>query len=253
MIYSKEQIKRVCTVIREDPTNPIPISMEQEQLLAAMRHWVKMRVCTDRDISPDLFAHEVAIAEAIKMVNIAEEIISERESDVKMPEKFKATSKWIIFSEAVDTYLNRLRDQGQIPLNYVIRTIDIPVPGTQYATEQEMLIATAPLVGDQYDLDNERVYGIIKQLTLEGPAWAYITSNIDHTKNGHGAWLALRAHYEGESFLNKQKEETYKIIEGVHYKGECSTFIFEHFSGILTKGYNDLQRYGEPIIEAKKV
>jgi hypothetical protein len=49
MIYSKDQIKRVCTVIREDPVNPIPISMEQEQLLAAMRHWVKTRV---RNCSP---------------------------------------------------------------------------------------------------------------------------------------------------------------------------------------------------------
>jgi hypothetical protein len=42
-----------------------------------------------------------------------------------------------------------------------------------------MLIATTPLAGDQYDLDNERVYGIIKQLILEGPAWSYITNVID--------------------------------------------------------------------------
>ncbi len=63
----------------------------------------------------------------------------------------------------------------------------------------------------------------------------------------------MRAHYEGESFLNKQKEETYKLIENVHYKGERATFTFEHFTGILTKGYNDLQRYGEPVLEAKKV
>ncbi len=75
-------------MIREDPTNPIPISMEQEQLLTAMRHWVKMGVCTNRDITPELFTREVAIAEAIKMVNIAEEIISKKESDVKFPEKF---------------------------------------------------------------------------------------------------------------------------------------------------------------------
>ncbi len=39
----------------------------------------------------------------------------------------------------------------------------------------------------------------------------------------------------------------------MHYKGERSTFTFEHFSGLLTKAYNDLQRYGEPIIESKKV
>jgi hypothetical protein len=250
MIYSKDQIKSVCKVIREDTLNPIPISMEQEQFLTAMRHWVKTRVRTNRDINPVLFTRDVAIAESIKMVNIAEEVQSEKESDVKMPEKFKITTKWIVFSEAVDTYLNRLRGQGRIPLNYIIRTIEDPVAGTIYETEQEMLISTAPLTGDQFDLDNERVYGFIKQLILEGPAWSYITSVIDRTKNARGAWLAMRAHYEGESFLNKQKEETYKAIED---KGERSTLTFEHFTGILTKGYNDLQHYGEPVLEAKKV
>jgi hypothetical protein len=116
-----------------------------------------------------------------------------------------------------------------------------------------MLIATAPLVGNQFDLDNKRVYGIIKQLILEGPARAYITSVVDQSIYGRAALLALRGHYEGESFLNKQKEETYKAIEAVHYKGEQTTFTFEHLSGILTKSYNDLQRYGEPVLEAKKV
>jgi hypothetical protein len=46
------------------------------------------------------------------MVNIAEEIISEKEFDVKLPEKFKLTSKWIVFAEAIYTYLNRLKGQG---------------------------------------------------------------------------------------------------------------------------------------------
>jgi hypothetical protein len=97
------------------------------------------------------------------------------------------------------------------------------------------------------------VYGIVKQLILDGPAWAYITSQIDRTKDGRAAWKALQAHSEGESYMNKQKEEAYQIVENLHYKGERATFTFEHFTGQLTKAYNDLQRYGEPIIESKKV
>jgi len=53
--------------------------------------------------------------------------------------------------------------------------------------------------------------------------------------------------------LNKQKEDAYKALDVVHYKGERSTFTFEHFAGIMTKAYNDLQRYGEPVLENKKV
>jgi hypothetical protein len=97
------------------------------------------------------------------------------------------------------------------------------------------------------------VYEIVKQLILDGPAWAYITSQIDRTKDGRAAWKALQAHFEGESYMNKQKEESYQIIENLHYKGERATFTFEHFTGQLTKAYNDLQRYREPIIESKKV
>jgi len=60
-----------------------------------------------------LYTRDLAVAEAIKMVNMTEQPESEKELDVKMPEKFKLTSKWIIvFSEAVDTYLNHLEGQG---------------------------------------------------------------------------------------------------------------------------------------------
>jgi hypothetical protein len=53
--------------------------------------------------------------------------------------------------------------------------------------------------------------------------------------------------------MNKQKEEAYRITQNLHFKGERATFTFEHFTGQLTKAYNDLQHYGEPIIESKKV
>jgi len=65
LIYSKDQIKRVCTVLRERPVAPLDISLEQEQFLTAMRNWVKTRVRTNRPIDPDLFTREVAVAEAM--------------------------------------------------------------------------------------------------------------------------------------------------------------------------------------------
>jgi hypothetical protein len=252
LIYSRDQIRHVCKVLRERQTDPIPISMEHEQLLTAMWHWVKTRTRTNQSIESHLFTREVAITEAIKMVNI-EADTKETDTEMKLPEKFKPTTKWTIFSESVDTYLNQLKGQGRIPLNYIIRHQAEPDPDAVYATEQEFLVATTPLEGEPYDLDNERVYAIIKQLILDGPGWSYMTNTIDRTKDGRGAWQALQAHYEGESYMNKQKEDAYKMIEHLHYKGERATFTFEHFSTQLTKAYNDLQRYNEPILESKKV
>ena len=65
--------------------------------------------------------------------------------------------------------------------------VEPPEPGMIYTMEQELIVATTPHEGDQYDLDNERVYGIIKQLILEGPAWAYIPPRIDWEKDGCAA------------------------------------------------------------------
>lgn len=88
-------------------------------------------------------------------------------------------------------------------MNYIIRDNETPMIGAVYTTENDMLIHNAALHGPQFDKDNERVYGIIKQLILEVLAWSFIT--------------------------------------------------FEHLINILTKAYNDLQCFGEPVLEAKKV
>lgn len=79
LIYSKDQIKHVCMVICERTVNPLNITMEQEQFLTAMRHWVKTRAHTNQDIDSALFTREVAVAEAITMVNIAKQPESEKE------------------------------------------------------------------------------------------------------------------------------------------------------------------------------
>lgn len=150
--------------------------------------------------------------------------------------------------------MNRLKSTtSKIPLNYVIRDNEVPVPNAVYATESETLVKNALLQGVQFDRDNERVYGILKQLILEGPAWPFIIQDVDRASHGRNAWLALRAHYEGESFLTKQKEKAYAALDTIHYMGEHATFTFEHFTNVLTKAYHDLQHFGEPVVEVKKV
>jgi hypothetical protein len=70
------------------------------------------------------------------MVNQAEEIVMEKDMDIpwtktilqNMTLKKKMASKWI---------------------NYVIRTIEIPEEGVIFATIQALMMATAPLDGEQ--------------------------------------------------------------------------------------------------------
>ena len=53
--------------------------------------------------------------------------------------------------------------------------------------------------------------------------------------------------------MDKRKEEAYQALSKAHYKRELATFNFEMFTGILTRAYNDLDRYKEPVQETKKV
>jgi len=112
--------------------------------------------------------------------------------------------------------------------------------------------AIAPLVGDDFQRDNTRVYGIIKQLVLEGPGSSYILP-FDKTSNGRAAWLSLTAHFEGESYRNRNVEEAYATLESLHYEGERRGFTFEKFVEKHNGAYLELERYGEPVLATKKV
>ena len=81
-------------------------------------------------------------------------------------------------------------------------------------------------MGDAFQRDNARVYGIIKQLVIEGPGRSYILP-YDKANHGRQAWLALRAHYEGEGFRNRNVEEAYSTLEHIFYEGEKKGFTFE--------------------------
>jgi len=247
----KEQIKRICKVLRN---NDISISILAEQMFEVMHYWVKQGLCLQQPVTAALFTEEVA-EDAARKYNTTQEELTVRASEkegVKLPEKFKASTVFKIY-EVMDTYLNAQIDAANIPLNYVIRKYDEAEPGDVYANESEEAVALAPLEGDAFDRDNRRVYQIIKGLIIEGPAWAYITPAVDRVKDGRAVWLALRNHYRSESFMNRDIEEAHNAIDALHYKKEYTNFTFETLITSLTQHYNTLECHGEFITEETKV
>ncbi len=94
--------------------------------------------------------------------------MGEREPVAKIPDKFKQPSQWRVFAELVETYLSQLKgtSSGRVALNYVIRKLATPIPGMISETDAKQAVAIAPLVGEQCNRDNAKVYGILKQLCL---------------------------------------------------------------------------------------
>jgi hypothetical protein len=150
-----------------------------------------------------------------------------------------------MYKEVMDTYLNTQVGCSGIPLNYIIHKEEQPDEDEDYDNDAERAVAIAPLDGEAFEIDNRRVYGIIKTLIIEGPAWSHITPTVDHAKNGRRAWILLRNHYGNETFMNREIEEVSNAIDTLHYKKEYASFTFEDFIMQLTKHYNMLEQHSE--------
>ena len=161
-------------------------------------------------------------------------------------------SQWKIFAEALETYLGQLRGSGRVPLNYIICHTAVNSPEEAYETDQARLVALAPLNGPSYQRDNAKVYGIIKQLVLEGPGRTFILC-FDAAADGRAAWLALWGHYEGIGFKNRNVDEAYSQLDHLTYSGEKKGFTFEKFVQRHMESFLELARFNEPILETKKV
>jgi hypothetical protein len=176
----------------------------------------------------------------------------DKEMIAKAPENFKTASSWKVFSEALETYLGQILGSGRIPLRYVIRKAALADPAAVYLTEQEQSIVLASLQGIAYQRDNIKVYGIIKQLVLEGPGRSYILP-FDDAADGRSVWMALVNHFEGDGFRNRNVEDAYRTLEHLFYEGEWRGFNFETFLERHMECYLKLARHNEPVNDTKKV
>lgn len=91
---------------------------------------------------------------------------------VKMSESFGWETNWMLYYKLLVNYLGTKLGTSNIPLEYVIRrNDDVSPPDTVFVTEHERLVATTPHSGLAYAEDNGKVWTVIKQLTLNGPAY----------------------------------------------------------------------------------
>jgi hypothetical protein len=130
---------------------------------------------------------------------------------IKTPEPFKKDTKWRAWKESILTYLHLKKGQANVPLAYIVREYDYPLPGMTYQTVHDELVASAILHGPEYNTNNGIVYNLLQSLTLNGPAWAWI-STYEHVRDGRNAWKALINYYKGDSMKTRSKQECYDAI-----------------------------------------
>ena len=144
-------------------------------------------------LDADMFT--LAVADVFGQKMLAEHADKDADLDVKPPDKFIVGSKWSVFKEGFETYLNSQKGCGNILLSYVIRVLDVVNPLEMYETQHEKVIKTVPLIGPDFVMDNGNVYDLLKGLILAGPAWPWMQEHdiiMMGARHGSPWWLTMK-------------------------------------------------------------
>ena len=251
-MLTEENIREMGKRIYEEGFVNFPILAIQK--LVVIHYWRRNtvnsgQVANAADINNVMLAEQ---SEAYQVTIDTKKNKSKDAETVVKPDKFIKPDKWRSFHGSIRAYLQSVQGSSGIPLIYVIREHDVPLPGTTYVNSLERQIANAPLNGTAYMYDNHKVHGILLSLVLEGPGYSFMCQH-DETKDGRESWKSLLAHYEGRSYLEKRKNEAYKTINSIRYESKKRVFNFEKYITLHQNAHEDLRVAGEPMSERRKV
>ena len=116
---------------------------------------------------------------------------------------------------------NRKIADGKLTIDYVV-SIDKPL-GWLAGTRAERLLYGNALPGPYFVQDSQEVYRIVKQWTLNTPAFAWVCP-FGKREDGRGDVTAIRAHYDGPGKTAKKLAKTEADLKNLHYKNEHSLF-----------------------------
>jgi hypothetical protein len=117
---------------------------------------------------------------------------------------------------------------------------------------KEEMITRAPHTGPEFQLDNRAVWDMIRHVTHSVLAWDWV-SRFAQTFDGRSAYLALKAHYLGETFQALIRAQADKKLDKAFYEGTSKKFTFESYILALQHAFTDLEACGDPISESRKV
>ncbi|KAG7370060.1 hypothetical protein IV203_027806 [Nitzschia inconspicua] len=96
------------------------------------------------------------------------------------------------------------------------------------------------LTGELFEKDNKKLWGLLKAWLVNSASWTWIES-YGKTNNGHGAWLAMVDHYNGDGERNKRVQLAKASIETLHYKNE-HVYSFETMVSKLKAAFTILEK-----------
>jgi hypothetical protein len=241
------------------PPDPVRFPFLALRKMRALRVWLQDRAACGQDFAVASFT-QAMLEKYIRRLDERASFDLDKKPDDKpdgvVPE-FKDMTKWPTFEERLRTFFaTEMRNKNTgAPLSYVVRESNDVTPEALEATYESVdaqLIATFSLTGDDFHIDNRRVYLVLKGLVIDGPGWAFIRK-FNKDQDGRSAYFALKAQAEGQSAITTRLNKAYAMIQNATYNGRSKNFTFDKYIEIHQKAHNELLALGESISETKKV
>ena len=179
------------------------------------------------------------------------EVDGEEDTIIELPE-LKGHSNWTTYRDKFESNLSNMIGSRNIPLSYVIDESERPriTRATAFLevavmdlSDDSFFAAHTTHHGPSYTEDNSKVWMLIKKSLLGHQPYHHI-DEYERGRDGRGAWLTLKAYYEGEDFVNKTIQENLTKLRTLHYRGETQRFGFEQFIELQKECYKRLRDVG---------
>lgn len=176
----------------------------------------------------------------------------EKDHDAAVDPPTIDTRDWPRTIESLEEYFRSvLGETSKIPLAYVIREEEDPAPSaddppTNYDSRQEELIARAPMRGpdgrftETYLGDRAKVWELLAGVCRNQECWTYVKPGM-RARDGRLAFLGLKDHYMGSSFVDNMSAAAEKKLNTATYTGESRRWTFEQYVTLHKKQHQILE------------
>ena len=200
---------------------------------------------------PDLNIINSATASNYGRVYLQHIAIKDKDGDIDKIElsQLNEAKDWTPFKEKFMQLLDLTLGAHNLPIRYVIdNTIRVHLRSHAARSEVDTIdlddenTFTTSIVhfGPGYKNDNKLVWNLLANALLDKPGYNHISS-FNNSKNGRGAWFALRNFYEGENYLKNLREVAFNKLHNTFYRGETNRYNFEKYVNSHKQAHKMLQ------------
>jgi hypothetical protein len=219
------------------PNRGIPVPQRAVMNIKLLVFWLKHQ----RRISRVPVISDVTVALVRKW---RDQSVFEDDYQVTMTQPVLNDKDWPKTMEEISEFLAANHGEQGNPLSYVIRPEgEVPAeasdPSTGYETVDLEMIARGPHTGSAFQLDNRKVWEMMKNICGSSPCYIYIKSAA-RAKNGREAYRLLFDHFLGANNVGNLATAAEERLQSTKYSGDKRNFDFEKYVRIHTEQHSIL-------------